>query len=371
MTSPKRSLFRGEPPDGCSVAYRHLFAPSHRRAAIARSQSEALWDDFHDLADDAFINRFPFEFHQRWFEMYLGAALRTAGLEVSAPKPGPDLRVLVGSRPIYIEAIAPQPGHPRNPDSVKEPVYWDADGSPMPARVPHDQITLRLAYAFQAKADKFDRYRRDGRVGKEDCCIVAINLREIPHAWADAEEFWFRALYGVGNRFVAIDRAGGATMAGREHRTTLKNTQGVEFDVSPLLRPEHADICGVLGSSADVANVPTPRGDDFALLPHGAPRSPYPSGFIRRGSEVLLRAADDGARWIVEHIDHGAHASRGPERITVEVDGDRIEAEWAVQGRMLSVRVGGRGYGQNLASGQDPETAACEIAAEIVRIVYR
>jgi hypothetical protein len=63
---------------------------------------------------------------------------------------------------------------------------------------------------------------------------------------------------------VAIDRSGGATMAGREHRTLLQRPGGAVEDVAPLLRQERAGISGVLGSSADVGNVPNPLGDDFA-----------------------------------------------------------------------------------------------------------
>jgi hypothetical protein len=139
---------------------------------------------------------------------------------------------------------------------------------------------------------------------------------------------------------VAIDRSGGATMAGREHRTLLQRAGGAVQDVAPLLRQERAGISGVLGSSADVGNVPNPLGDDFALMPHAAGQSPYSRGFIRRGAEVLLHA-DGGERWTVETVDYGAHQPRGPERLVTEFEGKAIEGEWAVEGRILSVRVGG------------------------------
>jgi hypothetical protein len=240
-------------------------------------------------------------------------------------------------------------------------------GKPVAAQVPHAQITLGLAGAFRAKADVFDRYHREGYVANGDPRIIAINLRDIPHAWADAEEFWFRALHGVGDRFVAIDRSGGATMAGREHRTLLQRAGGAVQDVAPLLRQERAGISGVLGSSADVGNVPNPLGDDFALMPHAAGQSPYPRGFIRRGAEVLLHA-DGGERWTVETEDYGAHQSRGPERLVTEFEGKAIEGEWAVEGQILPVRVGGRRYDIPLAGGDDPAAAAQQIAIEIARV---
>lgn len=153
----RRGLFLPELPEGATVVYRNLFAPANERTALVRDQCEALWRDFHDLADPAFVDLLPFGFHQRWFEMYLGAAMRRAGLHIEAPKPGPDFMAIVDGRPVYIEAIAPTAGNRLHADAVPEPVYEDAQGRPVAARVPHDQITLRLADVFRRKADVIGR----------------------------------------------------------------------------------------------------------------------------------------------------------------------------------------------------------------------
>lgn len=292
--------------------------------------------------------------------------MRRVGLDVSAPKPGPDLRVISNGRAIYVEAIAPTPGNPLHADAVRQPVYIDSNGNPIVSQVPHTQIILRIAGAFRAKADIFDRYRRRGYVGAIDPCIVAINLYDIPHAWADADEFWFRAMYGVGNRFVMIDRAGGATIAGREHRALLHRADGAAEDVAPLLNADRAGISGVIGSAADAGNVPQPPGDDFLLMPHAAPRSNYPPGFIGRGKELKLRV-DRDERWLVETIDYGAHGPRGPEPIVVELEGNKIVGEWAIAGRILSVRIGGRRCDVPIKGGDDPLASAHAIAVEILR----
>lgn len=103
--------------------------------------------------------------------------------------------------------------------------------------------------------------------------------------------------------------------------------------------------------------------DDFVLIPHAAAYGPYPRALIRRGAEVLLNAAADGGeRWTVETVDYGAHPPRGPERVTIEVDGERVDFEWRVDGRELSLRVGSRGYTQSLAGGVYAEAVAREIA---------
>ena len=372
MNRPAPELFEVAPPEGCSMSYRNLYAARSERAALAKRSCEGLWRDFRDLADRNFRDRFPFEFHQRWFEMYVGASLRRAGLDVSAPKPGPDFRVVVDGAPIYIEAIAPTGGDPLHPDAVHEPIWREEDGSPRVVQVPHAKITLRLAGAFRAKADVFDSYLGKDLVRERDPCIIAINLHDIPHAWADAQEYWFRALYGVGDRFIGLNQTGHATTAGREYRELLARAGGAEEDVAPLLNATRAGISGVLGSAADAGNVANPAGDDFWLMPHAAPRAPFPRGLIKVGAEIVLHASKDGGQqWDVETVDYGAREPQGPVAFTVEYAGTRHEAEWTVAGRNLSVRIPAYAWTSvvPIQAGDDPATLAAENAAGILSVL--
>jgi hypothetical protein len=134
-------LFQVKPPDDPSKAYRNLFEARSGRAAQARAFCDDIWRDSHDLADLRFLERFPFEFHRRWFEMYLGGSLRRVGLHVEAPKPGPDLRVTLEGRPIYIEAVAPTGGNSWHADSVQEPIYRADDGTRRAVQVPPAETT--------------------------------------------------------------------------------------------------------------------------------------------------------------------------------------------------------------------------------------
>lgn len=371
MWSPSvPELFHQKPSDTCSKAYHNLYEPSSEGSAQARRLCEELWRDFYDLADSQFRNRFPdeLEFHQRWFEMYLGATLRRAGLNVTAPKPGPDVRVLVDGAQIYIEAVAPTGGHPLHADAVYEPVYVDSDGTPRAVEVPSRQITLRVANAFREKADAFDGYRHKGYVGVSDPCIIAINLHDIPHAWADPQEYWHRSLYGVGNRFIWVDQTGHAVAAGREHRAQLMRATGAKEDVAPLLDTRHAGISGVLGSAADAGNVPNPIGDDFQLMPHAAAQSPYPKGLIKRGVELVLHPVMKGQNWDIETIDYGAHETRGPVTFSVEFEGVWHQGEWSIDGRNLSVRIKGRRLDFPIQGGDDPAALAKENAVKMLSV---
>jgi hypothetical protein len=360
-----KHLFRNLP-DDCHKAYRNLFVATKGQAKRAREQCEELWLHFHDLADKNFVGRFPFDFQQRWFEMYLGAALRDADLDVSAPKPGPDFCVTVSGRQLYIEAIVPVAGHPWNPDHVAAPKYKDADGNATFSQVPHTAITLRLAGAFHSKARAFDGYRIKGHVPRNAVCIIAINLWDIPHAWADAQEFFMRALYGVGDRFVTFDLNGGAAVEGRHNRELLQGSQGHSLEVASLLSDNHADISGVIGSAAAAGHSLQPLGDELVLMPHAAPKFPYPAGFIRRGIELKLTQAAAVGTWNVETVDYGGLEPQGPTAVTVQYKGEAHEMIWQVSGRSLSVRVGGRGSTQLINRAIDPAALALDVARELL-----
>ena len=371
MSRAQRELFMREAPNGCSPLYRYLISPRRPIEEMARQRCEAMWRLFEPLADPNFLERLPFEFHQRWFEMYVGAALVGADLDVWAPTPGrgPDFEVHTDGRRVYVEAVCATAGDPLHEDAVPEPVYRDTEGNAVCAQVPHDRITLRLAHSVRAKLNAFDRYRNAGLVTPDDACVIAVNLREIPHAWADAKEFFVRAVYGVGNRYMVIDPAAGEIVAtGREHRTLLTRAGGAAEEVAPMLDPNHADVCAILGSSADAWNMREPFGDDFVLMPHVSARAPAPRGLISRGSELSLSAGEESGTWTVDETDYGTATPRGPEPFVVEHEGIQFEGEWQIAGRELEIRLAGHGSAIPFRGDGDPAVAAKEIAIEMLRV---
>jgi hypothetical protein len=245
-------------------------------------------------------------------------------------------------------------------------VYKDANGDPMVSRVPHSLITLRLAGAFHKKVGVFNRYRLNEQVPENAICIIAINLRDIPHAWADAQEFWFRTLYGVGDRFVTLNQDGGAAVEGRQHQEFLQSAGGNPVQVASLLSGDYADISGVIGSSADAGNIRGPLGDDFALMPHAEAKYRFPDGFIGRGIEIKLRRSPEAGSWDVETVDHGGLEPLGPNPFTVEYKGETHKVIWQVSGRELTVRIGNRSSTVPINRAIDPESMAKEIARELL-----
>ena len=114
---------------GGGPLYRNLIHPRRLVEVAARQPCKEMWRLFQSLADPNFLERLPFEFHQRWFEIYLGAGLVSAGLDVSAPTPGrgPDFEIRADGRRVYVEAVCATAGDPLHEDAVAEPstsVMW-------------------------------------------------------------------------------------------------------------------------------------------------------------------------------------------------------------------------------------------------------
>ena len=366
-----RELFMREPPVGSGPLYRNLIHPRRPVEVAARQRCEAMWRLFQPLADPNFLERLPFEFHQRWFEMYLGATLVSAGLDVRARTPGrgPDFEILVDGRRVYIVAVCATAGDRLHADAVPEPVYRDAEGRTVCAQVPHDRISLRIATSVRPKLNAFDRYRAGGLVVPDDACVIAVNLRDVPQAWPDAKEGFFRAIYGVGNRFMVIDpQVGEIVSTGREHRTLLTRSSGAAEAVAPMLDPNHSDVCAILGSSADAWNMRLPFGDDLVLMPHAGARAPCPRGLIRRGVEISLSPGEESGSWSAEETDYGAAEPRGPEALTVEHEGCLFEGEWQITGGELQIHIDGRGCDVIFrGGGEDPSLTARTIGLEMIR----
>jgi len=100
-------------------------------------------------------------------------------------------------------------------------------------------------------------------------------------------------------------------------------------------------------------------------MPHSAAKCPYPNGLIRRGGEIVLKACDTEG-WFVNSIDYGAHPSQVSRKLITDFEGTQYEIRWTVSGRILSVKVDGHDCEVQIRGGDDPESAAEQIAREML-----
>lgn len=275
------NLFQDEPANACR-AFQNLHTPKTEQSAAARAHCEDLWRDFAQHADTNFVREFATQTHARWFEMYLTVTLMRAGFTVECRKPGPDILVTVNGQRFWIEAIAATGGEPGKPDSVAPPKF-DGEFHDTPVR----EMALRIRAALEEKARKFASYQQKGIVAPGDVLVVALNVHDIPWAFADMEPLMKRAFYGVGDLVMEISRE--TLKAVSQHNQQLthieKRSTGAEVGVMPFIDGSMSHVSAGLGSLSDAWNLPRHLGDDLHLFPNLTAAVRWPAGAISIGHE--------------------------------------------------------------------------------------
>ena len=148
-------LFPDVLPDAACLTYKKVNEATDGRLKETREHCKDLWYDYAQYADAHFLDEFPRNFHQRWFEMYLTVSLLRTGIDVCCPKPGPDIQVKLDGRHIYVEAVCATSGEPNLPDSVPDLLLGRV------ADVPMDDYVKRVMSSLRDKANKSrDIFRR-------------------------------------------------------------------------------------------------------------------------------------------------------------------------------------------------------------------
>ena len=277
-TANRKVLFDSNPPTACA-AYKNVRTGEKDFLKKARKHCEDLWSQYERDADRHFLNEFPRQFHQRWFEMYLTESLRSAGFDVQCPKPGPDILLNLDSRRVWIEAVCATPGEEGKADSVPMPQMktW--------TRVPMDPCVLRVAQSLKAKSEKYEDYLRNKTVSREDLLVVAINiflLREYPHF----DDVMKKALYGMGDRVLLINRdTRHVANTYREEIESIEKESGALVGAQPFVDGSMRHISSVWAFSGDAANFPQVLGTDCIQYPNLSCANRWPEGAISLGEE--------------------------------------------------------------------------------------
>lgn len=208
--------------------------------------------------------------------MYLGCALTAHDLPVHSPGGnGPDFWTEVEGQRVWIEAIAPERGEGN--DQVPPIAYGEA------YRVPEEKILLRLTNALAEKRRKFSTYIEKGIVQKGDSVVVAMNVREIPHAsFGGTMPYILKALFPFGPLAAAIDRRTGELVdVHYSHRPAIRKANNVDVHTTAFLGDEYSIISGVLHSAVDCANHPPTMGGEFFVVHNPMASHPLPASAFR------------------------------------------------------------------------------------------
>lgn len=167
-----------------------------------------------------------------------------------------------------MEAVAPGPGN--GEDRVEEPEIG------VGTEVPTDKILLRFTNALNEKRKRYIAAQMKGIVSDQDCYVLAINSRGIPHApYGNTLPFFVQALLPIGHPNMVIDRATGEVIDSYYAlRETITKTKGSPVSTAAFLDPEYAFISAVLHSGVDSVNRPEALGEDFFVLHNPTARHP-------------------------------------------------------------------------------------------------
>ncbi|MEY4730888.1 MAG: hypothetical protein RL020_2046, partial [Pseudomonadota bacterium] len=138
MVSPTSSFFI----DGPAEDSGYVNVRDRADCSKYRKFVEQLWQRYYTLADTNFRTNARDDFLQRFWEMYLAVVLMERGFNLNrGEEEGPEFFVMVGSKKIWFEAIAPESGN--GPDKVpNDNVYGEVYS------VPTEKILLRFTNAL-------------------------------------------------------------------------------------------------------------------------------------------------------------------------------------------------------------------------------
>ena len=253
--------------------------------AEAKVFTQSLWEKTHSYLDSDLANELRTQFHQRFWEMYLVAALLEAEKEIEKGRSvGPDICIKFADSPkIWMEAIAPLAG--TGNDAVQE-------APPRIVRsVPDEQIKLRLLHAFNEKFKKFKKYQEKNLICDIELCIIAINAAQVPSARLDNDDVprIVSSLLPFGSPVITMSRDTLEVIdSSYAYQGHVAKTSGTQIPTTSFLNSEYADISAVIYSNVDVLNFPENLGHGLLLFHNPLARNPLPLGFLQCGVEYWV-----------------------------------------------------------------------------------
>lgn len=188
------------------------------------------------------------EFSSRFWEMYLVTSFLEDEFCLLKKKiEGPDIKIKLGDRIIWVEAVVPGPGGEMNNDRVPDLEYGVASD------VPDEQIKLRLTNAFSEKFYKYKNYREKDLVKEEDDYVIAINGSLIGRSERDVPRI-VRTLFPIGNLVLHVrasnnfDQKPEIVGHSHEYQREIIKCEGSRVPTDPFLNDEYAGVSAVLYS---------------------------------------------------------------------------------------------------------------------------
>lgn len=226
---------------------------------------DELYGEFKPYADSNFLVDAKSNFHQRTWEMYLACVLLGQGCQISSGDKGPDIKLIVDGKIIWIECVAPQKGENNTENRVPDMKYnggWQ--------NVPEKQMLFRLRNSIDGKFRIYEKYISDGVVKKDDIFIIAVNRASLDHL-DPGIPLILKVLFSIGYLSLKVKKSSDKKSNkdtkpfwSLQKEVPKKNGSMVPMDF--FQNSNHSGISAVIYSKDNVLNCREKMGEDCILV---------------------------------------------------------------------------------------------------------
>jgi hypothetical protein len=257
------------------------------RCQEAKIFVEKLWEKAHRYIDPDVLQELSVQFHPRFWEIYLAAALLEAGLglQPSSGPHGPDICLKADDESkVWVEAVTASPGDKDKNDTVREAELGTVRS------VPDDQIKLRLLNAFTEKSKKYKHYVKKNLISSEAPYIIAINASKVPSATKEREiPRIVRSLLPFGFQVLHLNRETlEETSTSHEYQGEVFKASGTKVETTSFLNSEFSGISAVIYSCENALSYTDEISKSLLLFHNPLAINPLPLGFLRKGYEYWV-----------------------------------------------------------------------------------
>lgn len=253
----------------------------------ARQRFDEMWQIFQPYADHNFENEFLLHPRERFWEMMLTVALLDGGINISCPKPGPDICISSDDRTVWIEAVAPKSGS--GPNSVPIPPDDKMFDYPEP------KIILRFRNALDEKFKGYKKYIDNGPVRANDPYVIALSGGQM-NVLIDSDEApaIMKTVLPIGPPSVRINTETHKIEDwGYAQRPNVFTVNDSPVSTEFFLDPQYSSISAVLFSEANFLISPAVARKNFLVIHNPTATNPLPKGWLGFGRECIPRIEGD------------------------------------------------------------------------------
>jgi hypothetical protein len=249
-------------------------------------------------------------FCQHYWEMLLADHLLSLGFVLQRPSKGPDFRIQLGERTIWVEATAPTPGTgaDRVPDRLVDPIAFtkrqrelDPDYVPEAYSVPKELLILRWTHAIREKWRRWSAYLADGIVNEADNYVIAVNGCNLGFAGlhtTEAYEIALRAVFPFGDIKAKWNiETGEIVEISREYRSFVQKINNADVPTNVFLDKQYSSISALIATNTSPLSVPLGRAHfGFGVIHNPLAEARLDVGVLHADEEFVPHREGDGYR---------------------------------------------------------------------------